>query len=457
MTFLGKSCRAPLVCALLAAAAPAWGATTEEEAARSAKEGRYEEAASAYRALIARNPAILRFRINLADVLAKERLWDEAIQEYEAALKISPQNAEARVGIGTVRRWQGHIEQSVQAYETARAAAPQDPAATLGLAGTYALDHDFSMARQLYGQAAAKWPTDAAAQQAAYDFARQVHPRAYLYFEDDLSFQDRIAGVATPFGSREDIAYEHQQELRFLSETGDKTFTRTDNRLIYTHTFGYQQTLEASVKHSTFAYEPAAVPTSTAIPPFSTSIDSFDEYRVRYAQPFTPEQVGSVRATLRPTTLFFGQKFVSEKLEADVQSQWNPRLQTSFGTGVLHDLKDSAASESDLTYQVLWRAGAQYVISDRADVSFRYITNPDLDSSIYATTLLQTSYSYSSTYSGIFRLRYDDYKQADDQTSIYAGVRFTPSSHLWSEFGLKYAARGPRDGLFGLASVIWRF
>lgn len=456
MTFPPKSCRAVLACALLAAAAPALGAT-EEEAARAANEGRYEEAEAAYRALIARNPASLGLRINLADVLAKDRFWDEALREYRAALKLSPGNAEAWIGIGTVRRWQGHIDESVQAYEKARAAAPQDPAATLGLAGTYALDHDFSKAEQLYGQAAAKWPKDAGAQQAAYDFARQVNPRAYLYFEDDLSFQDRIAGVATPFGSREDIAYEHQQELRFLSETGEKTFTRTDDRLIYTHTFAYQQTLEASVKHSTFAYEPAAVPTSTATPPFSTSIDSFDEFRVRYAHPFTPEQVGSARLTLRPTTLFFGQKFVSQKLEADMQSQWNPRLQTTFGTGVLHDLQDSATSESDLSYQVLWRVGAQYAISDRADVSFRYITNPDLDSSIYATTLVQAGYTYSSTYSGIFRVRYDNYKQADNQTSIYAGVRITPNSHLWSEFGVKYAARGPRDGLFGLASVIWRF
>lgn len=451
-----NSSRTVLACALLAAAASAWGAT-EEEAVRFARQRRFDEAAAAYRALVAQNPATVRLRIELADALAKARRWDQAIREYEGALKLSPGNAEAWTGIGTVRRWQGHIEESERAYEKARAAAPRDPAAALGLAGTYTLDHDFTKAQQVYHEAAGTWPKDRNVEQARYDFARQVNPRVYAYFEDDLSFQDRIGGLALPFGAREELAYEHQQELRFLSETGSKTFTRTDNRLIYTHTFGYQQTLEASVKHSTFAYEPLAVPTSTAIPPFSTSIDSFDEYRVRYAQPFTPEQVGSVRATLRPTTLFFGQKFVSEKLEADVQSQWNPRLQTSFGTGVLHDLKDSAASESDLSYQVLWRVGAQYVISDRADVSFRYITNPDLDSSIYATTLVQAGYSFSGTYSGIARLRFDDYKQVDNQTSIYAGVRITPNSHLWSEFGLKYAARGPRDGLFGLASLIWRF
>jgi hypothetical protein len=106
---------------------------------------------------------------------------------------------------------------------------------------------------------------------------------------------------------------------------------------------------------------------------------------------------------------------------------------------------------------VLLKLGAQYTLNDRADISARFITNPDLDSSIYSTTLIQAGYSFNGTYSGIARLRLDDYKASSDQVSLYVGTRFTPSSHLWTEFGVKYVGRGGSDGLFGLASIIYRF
>jgi tetratricopeptide (TPR) repeat protein len=440
-------------CGLLVLPLSLWAAT-EEEAARLAREGRLVEAAAAYRSVVAQNPKTARLRIELADVLARDRLWNEAVAEYATALKLSPGNAEALLGIGTVRRWQGHIGESAQAFEKARAAAPQNSAATLGLAATYALDHDFARAQRLYDEAAGKWPKDDAVRQERYDFARQVNPRAYLYFENGLSFQTRIGGVAAPFGSREEIAYEHQQELRYLSSTGEHTYTRTDDRLLYTHTYGYKQTLETLVRSSYYRYEPAAQPTPGV---FTTAIDSFSEFRLRYAHPFTPEQVASVRYTARPTTLVGGESFVSQKFEGDVESQWTPRFQTTFGTGVLHDLQDTATSASDLTYQVLWKLGAQYVFNDRADASFRFITNPDLDSTIYSTTVIQAGYSFSGTYSGIARVRFDDYKTADNESSYYAGVRITPISHLWTEVGIKYVKRGPSDGFFGLVSAIWRF
>ena len=451
--FLRKSCCPGLACVLMVVTACAWGAT-EEEAARLAREGRFEAAITAYRGLVAEKPKETRLRLALADALAKDRRWGEALTEYETALKLSPGNVEAMLSIGAIRRWQGHVAESAQTFEKARAAAPRDSSAQLGLAATYALDHDFSRARQLYEDAAKKWPDDGAVRREAYDFRRQTTPRAYLYYENDLSFQTRLGGFVVPFGSREEVGYEHQQELRFLSTTGEQTYTRTDDRALYTHIFGFKRTLEVLLRSSYYTYEPNATPTAGV---FTTAIDSFTEFRVRYAHPFNPEQVASVRYTARPTTLFGGEHFVSQKIEADIESQWNPRLQTTLGTGLLHDLQDTATSASDLSNQVLWRAGAQYVIGDRADVSFRYITNPDLDSTIYATTVVQAGYTLSDTFSGIARWRYDDYKVAANQTAYYLGVRITPSSHLWSEFGVKYVKRDPRDGFFGLASIILRF
>lgn len=333
-----------------------------------------------------------------------------------------------------------------------RAAAPRDHVPLLGLAATYAADHDFARARQLYEDAASLKAGDPGVEQERYAFRRQVNPRVNAYFEDDLSFQTRIAGVTVPFLAREEIGYERQQELRFLSSTGERTFTRDDNRVAYTHFFGFDHTLEASLRSSSFAYEPAAAAAATF-----TTIDSFNEVRLRYARPFTPEQVAAVRYTARPTKLFFGETFTSHKLEAEAQSQWTPRVRTTAGTGWLRDLKETATTTSDTTNEVLLNLGAQIKLTDRADVSFRYITNPDLDSSISSTTLIQGGYSFSGTWSGIARVRLDDYKAPPDQSSLYAGVRFTPGSHLWTEFGVKYVERGPSDGLFGLASVVYRF
>jgi tetratricopeptide (TPR) repeat protein len=442
-----------LLLALLPIPSPAWAAS-EQEAAGLVRERRFGDAAEAYRGLVAQNPGAIRLRLAFADALSNDRRWGEAIAEYENVLKLNPSNAEALGSIGTLRRWQGHIDESKQAYERMRALAPRDSAPSLGLAATYAADHDFTRAQALYDEAANLNPGDRGVEQERYDFRRQANPRVSIYFEDDLSFQTRIAGVTAPFLAREEIAYERQQELRFLSSTGERTFTRNDNRITHTHFFGYNNTLETSVRSSSFSYEPAATPTPGA---FSTAIDSFDEIRVRYARPLTPEQVAAVRYAARPTTLFFGETFTSHKLEGEIQSQWNPRLQTTLGTGWLRDLEENATSTSDTSNQVLLKLGAQYTLNDRADISARFITNPDLDSSIYSTTLIQAGYSFNGTYSGIARLRLDDYKASSDQVSLYVGTRFTPSSHLWTEFGVKYVGRGGSDGLFGLASIIYRF
>jgi len=454
---------------LLTSTAPA---ATEQEAARLAAEGRFDAAAAAYQPLVAASPQSVRLRLAFADALSKDRRWDEALAEYERVLRLAPGNAEALSSIGTVRRWQGHIGESLQAFERLRVAAPKDSAPVLGLAGTYAQDHDYARALSLYDEAASRWPAERTAQDERYDFMRQVHPRAYVYFEDDLSFQTRIAGAAAPFGAREEIGYERQQELRFFvcdpnlcptpgptsPSNGQRTFTRNDNRVTYTHFFGFNNTLEASLRNSTFVYEPAATPAQTP-GQLTTAIRSFDEIRLRYAHPFTPEQVASFRYTARPTTLYFGETFTSHKVEGEVQSQWTPRLQTTLGSGLLHDLRDTPAptSTADTSNQVLWKLGAQYTINERADISARYITNPDLDSSIYNTKIVQGGYTFNDMYSGIARLRKDDYKTGNDQTSYYAGVRITPSSHLWTEFGVKYVQRGANSDFFALASVIVRF
>jgi len=425
-------------------------AVTEQEAERMARQGDFAQAAAAYRALLAQKPQSVPLRLALANTLARDFQWDGAIAEYEAVLRVSPKNIEALRGIGKIRRWQGHIEQSNQAYLQAQAHARNDPEPVLGLAAVQVLDHNFAEARQLYDQAAKKWPQDGDVRQAAYDFARQTNPRAYVFYEGDLSFTTKQAGLAVPFLARDEVGVDYQQEESFLSDTRARTYLRTDHKLLYTHFFGFNHTVDASVRQSRYTYD-------QPVTAFS-AIDHFDEYRVRYTFPVTPEQIVAVRYAARPTTLkTSGQDFLSHKIEAEITSQWTPRFQTLLGTGWLRDLDANATSTSDMSTNILAKAGFQAVLSSRWQMSAKYITNPDLDNTVNSTRLLQADYSDSDVYSALARVRYDDYKQGADQTAYYLGVRIAPSSHLWSEVGAKYVKRGSNNGTYPLVSLVWRF
>jgi tetratricopeptide (TPR) repeat protein len=428
-------------------------AATEQEAARLGQQGDFAAAAEAYAALVQQNPKSLRLRLELADALAKDRQWDQALAEYNSVLRQSPNNVEALRGIGTVRRWQGHIDESRRAYEQAIKLEPNNAEGQLGLAATSALDHDFAAAQKQYDQAEAKWPKDRGAQQAAYDFRRQRNPRIYLYWENDLSFETRQGGAVVPFGAREEIGAEYQEELRFAPDLNRiETYTRTDQKVTFTHFFGYQHKLDFLADTSQYDYK---VPDSALE---YSSIDYYQEYRVRYTAPVTPEQVFAVRYSLRPTTLKLSQdSFTAHKIEGELNSRWIPRFSTLLGGGWLRDLDSNATNTSQLTTNTLVKLGAQWDPTNQLSLGAKYITNPDLDASINATAIVEGSYSLTDTWSVLGRYRADDYKRGSDQTSLYAGARFVPNRHWWSEFGLKHAERGDASGNYGLVSIVLNF
>ncbi len=443
-----------LTTALLFLNPPAFAAT-EQDAARLMQQGDFAAAAQAYAALVQQNPKSLRLRLELADALAKDRQWEQAIAEYQAVLKLAPNTAEALLGLGTVHRWRGHLPEARQAYDQARTLAPNDPAATLGLAAVAALDHDYQGARAFYDYAERRWPEQGEMKQAAYDFRRQAHPGLHLYYEDDLSFRSESGGVTLPLFAREELAAEYQKETRFQSLTGTESYNRTDKKIRYTHFFGLNHTLDVDVRASEYEYPS----TPTPLPPaFSAAIDTFQEYRVRYTLPVTPEQRIAVRYSARPTTLLNTQEqFTAHKVEAELISQWLPRFQTLIGTGWLRDLDSNAVSVDDLNSEALLKLGFQYDITNRFDISGRFITNPDLDSSVNSTTIVQAGYSFTGSLALLVRGRFDDYKTGNDQNAAYAAVRFAPTSHLWSEAGVKYVKRGSESGFYPLVSAVWHF
>ena len=443
----------PLV-ALMLCAVPAHAATEKEAAAASAR-GDFADAARQYGALLAHNPKSIPLRLALADALAKDRQWDQAAAEYETVSRDAPQNTEALRGLGTVRRWQGRLPEARAAYAKARALNPMESDALLGLAATERQDHDFAAAEERYAQAEKTWPRDEEVRESAYSFRREANPRVYAYYEDDLSFRTRQFGVAAPLLAREEIGYERQQETGLTYSTGGVAYTRTDDKLFYTHFFAYRHTLDASARHSAFDYPVAPGPG------YTTSIGSYDEYRLRYAAPLLPTQIAAVRYTARPTVLAVtGASFTAHKVEAELESHWTPGVQTLIGAGWLRDLDTTGANAQRPTLQrddTLVKLGAQWDITNQWSVSARYITNPDLDASINDTRIAQVQYGFAAMWSAIGRYKHDDYKQGDDQTAWYLGLRFSPNAHLWSEFGAKQVFRGTASGSYPLASVVWRF
>lgn len=378
------------------------------------------------------------------DHLVRAYRWDEAVSSLRQALERNPDDAEAWRDLGRLLHWQGRPRESVQAYQKAAQLDPDDPDAVLGIAAAQRIDRNFRAARQSLAAASTRWPDDADVARAAHEFQRQANPGVHAFYEDDLSFRTRKLGAALPFLSRNELLLEAEEEER------PGVYTRDDRIGSLQHHFGINHSLELRVRQSDYSYD-------SPVGDFA-AIDTFEEYRIRYTRPLAPRHVITARYAHRPTTLQVTRdRFAADKVEIDVRSQWTPRFALTLGTGALRDLEGDAASVRDLRTTVLVRAGAEYALTTAIGLAAGYITNPDLDNTIDSTRLAAVSWGFVNDWSALMRLRYDDYKEGDDQTSLYAGLRYSSGSHLWAEFGVKAGERGPRRATGPLVSVIYRF
>lgn len=432
---------------------PVATAASEEDAADAVRREDFGAAAAVYEQLVHDYPTSVPLRLELADALKRNRQFERAVSEYKHVLKLQPDNVDAVLGIGTVRRWQGNIGEATSAYKHAHALDPQNADAMLGLAATYALDHDFASTDQVYEQAVQKWPQNSGVQQAAYDFRRQRNPKLYLFWESDLSFATRQAGVAVPFAAKEEIGAEAQEATSYAPELGHaEVYSRSDRKLLYTHYFGLNHLIEASARSSEYHFN---VPTPTL---GYSSIDTYKEYRVGYTAPYSQEQVFSVRYTMRPTILKTSQNsFTAHKLELELNSRWLPTFSTQLGGGLLRDLDSNATTASQLTDRSLVKVGFQWDATNRLSLGGKYITNPDLDNSMNATSIAEAGYSINETWTVLGRYRVDQYKTGPNQIGDYLAARYVPNSHWWSEIGLKHSRRGSASGDYGLVSLSYRF
>ena len=277
-----------------------------------------------------------------------------------------------------------------------------------------------------------------------YNFKRDKNPRVHGYFEQGLTSTTIYGGITVPFLSREEVGYEYQDEIR------TDIYTRSDNKVGYRHYFGFNHDFEFRYRASKFEYD---VPVTAF-----AAIDTFDEYRFAYLVPVTVKHAIRARYTFRPTTLkTTGSTFDSHKIEAELRSTWTPRFNSVLGTGWLRDLPEDAVNTSQLTENNLIIAKLEGTVGEDTQLSASYITNPDLDNSIDQTLIMQVSQGINADFSWLARYKIDDYKVADDESSLYGGLRYIPNAHLWSEFGLKYADDGTDTGIYPLVSVVWKF
>ncbi len=144
--------RAFLALALvLFTAAPA-SAQTMKEGKDALAQGRYDDAVSAYRAVVAASPDDAEARIGLGNALEKKRQWQPALDEYRKAAELDPRLAEPQRGIGSM---QLRLNQPVEAEAAFRKATDVDrkfPEAQLGLGDALVEQKKISEAIAVYEQ-----------------------------------------------------------------------------------------------------------------------------------------------------------------------------------------------------------------------------------------------------------------------------------------------------------------
>jgi Tfp pilus assembly protein PilF len=87
---------------------------------------RWDDAISAYQAILERSPSLSVINLQIASAYRNKKSYDEAIAAYNALLKADPNNDKAKVGIAMANLEKGDLEMAERTLETA-AQAPTAP------------------------------------------------------------------------------------------------------------------------------------------------------------------------------------------------------------------------------------------------------------------------------------------------------------------------------------------
>ncbi len=124
------------------------------------EEGRLDEAADLYRAILAHNPADADTHHVLGLVYAEQEKWDMARPAIENAIRHNPCNAGYHRSLGDVCRSLGDDAAALEAYRQALGMCPDDTDALLNMGNVYHARGDFSKAIGLYEKILGLRPND---------------------------------------------------------------------------------------------------------------------------------------------------------------------------------------------------------------------------------------------------------------------------------------------------------
>jgi tetratricopeptide (TPR) repeat protein len=138
------------------------------------RNGRLEEAVTAYNQLLTLKPDFAEAHGNLGNVLSALGQHDAAVISYRKALKIRRDYLEALLGLGNVLKAQGRLEEAVAAYRSVLSIKPEFPAALYNLGGALRALGQREQAIAAFARAVVQQP----------NFFQARNNLGSLYFED---------------------------------------------------------------------------------------------------------------------------------------------------------------------------------------------------------------------------------------------------------------------------------
>jgi cytochrome c-type biogenesis protein CcmH/NrfG len=94
---------------------------------------RYDEAITAYREAVRRDPGNAVAQYGLGVAYSHTRASDQAIAAYREAIRLQPDNVDAYYGLGVVSERQGHDDAAIAAFREVIQRRPEDAMAHYGL------------------------------------------------------------------------------------------------------------------------------------------------------------------------------------------------------------------------------------------------------------------------------------------------------------------------------------
>jgi len=102
-------------------------------AAQLMKENRYDEALSAFEAILEKDPNSKQAHLGIGVICLKQKDYEGALTHFQAARKLDPMMAKAALAVGNVYYKQNELDSAVEAFQDAINIDPSAPAGYLGV------------------------------------------------------------------------------------------------------------------------------------------------------------------------------------------------------------------------------------------------------------------------------------------------------------------------------------